>query len=110
PLEAEFYLPDPAEIDKEPAVDAEESLAFELLFKPVKAASGSPQHPLIGFQPDIVAVSLSEADLARVEHDPPVVPHGDHSVWERAGMRGAEEGVVRTLPEGGIPARRTKGK
>ena len=51
-LEVLFYLPDSAEIDRKPAVYAEESLAFELLCKPVETASGSPQQPLIGLQPD----------------------------------------------------------
>ena len=87
-LEALFDLPDSAEIDQKPAVYAEESLSFELLRKPVETTSGCPQQSLIGLQPDGVAVSLGEANLARVEHDPPVVPHGDHSVRESAGVRG----------------------
>ena len=39
-LEALLYLPDSAEIDQEPAVYAEESLAFELLCKPVETTGG----------------------------------------------------------------------
>ena len=78
-LEAGLYLPDAAEIDQEPAVDAKEPLAFELLFEPVEATSGGPQRSLIGPQPNIVAVGLRKANLAGIKHDPPVVSHGDHS-------------------------------
>src|SRR5215470_16968840 len=39
-LEALLHLPDPADIDQEPAVYAEESLAFELLCQPVEATGG----------------------------------------------------------------------
>src|SRR5690242_21362085 len=90
-LEARFYLPDAAEIDQEPAVDAEEPLAFELLFEPVEATTGSPQRSSICPQPNIVAVDLGIANLARIEHDPPPVPHSAHAAGDRACLPGGEE-------------------
>jgi hypothetical protein len=73
-LEALLYFPYSAEVDQESAVDAEESLVFELLFEVIET-SGSRQEPsLIARQPDIVVVSLGEANLTGVEENPSIFP------------------------------------
>jgi hypothetical protein len=109
-LDALFYFPHPAEVDQESAVDAEESFAFKLLLKAIKASGSGPEPSLIARQPDIVVVSLGEADLAGVEENPSIFPQGDDPAGERAGVSGAEQGITRGRPEGGMPAGRPKGK
>jgi hypothetical protein len=65
-LEALLNLSYPAQVDKEPAVDAEETLAFELLFKVVETPGSCQEPSLVTHQPDIVVVNLGEADLSRL--------------------------------------------
>ena len=101
-LEARFYLPDSADIDQEPAVDAEEPLAFELPFAAGRGHEWQPAAILDRSSAKHVAVGLGEANLARIEHDPPLVPHSDHAAGERA-RRGIKERIVRAPPKGGFP-------
>ena len=61
-LESGLDFPHPAEVDQEPAVDADESLVRELLLQPVETAGRGQEPAPVGDQPDVVAVGLGEAD------------------------------------------------
>ena len=45
-------------------MNAEESLAFQLLFKAIETPGSGKESSLVAHQPDIVVVNLGEADLS----------------------------------------------
>jgi hypothetical protein len=71
-------------------VDAEEALVFELLFKAIQAPGGGQESSLIARQPDIVVVSLGEANLVGVEENPSIFPQCDDPTRKGAGVSGVE--------------------
>jgi hypothetical protein len=90
-LEALLYLPHPAKVDQEPAVDPQEALVLELLLEMIEAADRGLQASPIAGQPDIVVVRLCEADLAGVEQYPSALPRGDNPARQRLGAAGADQ-------------------
>src|SRR5579875_4083974 len=64
PLEALLDFPYPAQVDEEPAVDAQESLVCELPFQVVEAPGSGQEPSLVAHQPDVVAVGFGETDLS----------------------------------------------
>jgi hypothetical protein len=89
-LEALLNLSYPVQVDKEAAVDAEESLIVEFLLKAIEAPGSGQQPSLVAHQPDIVAVNLGEADLGWLEQNPSILPQGHNSPCDAVRASGAE--------------------
>lgn len=85
-------------------MDAEKSLAFKLPFKAIEAPGSGQEPSLIAHEPDIVVISLGEANLGWLQENPSVLPEGQNPARGGAGGSGAGHHVARCGP-GAEPGR-----
>lgn len=109
-LEALLNFSYTVQVDKEPAVDAEESLALKLPFKSVEASGCGQEPSMVAHQPDMIVVGLREADLGRIQQNPPVLPQAHHPAMggSGAGISGVGDGVARCDPWGQLAVGRSE--